>query len=146
MLIHINTWTNDEYWFCVDKNLVIMVRIESKLSFQESILWSLYFLTMSKSSAIFTATQSTHNMIPYQVSYFLGPYSSIIIERVDFVLTRMSVGVFVTLHLFLEIHAHHGIWRDSFLFPLFIWISKQNGWLPTLIFHVHSPGLHVEFH
>jgi hypothetical protein len=41
--------------------------------------------------------------------------------------TSMGVSVSVTVHLFLEIRAHHGRWKDSILSPLFIRISKQNG-------------------
>jgi hypothetical protein len=45
-----------------------------------------------------------------------------------FVHPRMDVGVSVTVRLFLDIRAHHCRWKDSFLSPLFIRISKHNGW------------------
>jgi hypothetical protein len=50
------------------------------------------------------------------------------VARVDSALTRMGVCVFWTADLFLEIPASFGRWKDSFLSPLFIRISKQNGW------------------
>jgi hypothetical protein len=43
-------------------------------------------------------------------------------------LTRMSVGVFWTVDLFLEIPARLGRWKDSFLFAFFIRISKKKRW------------------
>jgi hypothetical protein len=41
------------------------------------------------------------------------------------ILTRIYMSVYVTIHLFLEIHAHRGRWKYSFLSFLFIQISKQ---------------------
>jgi hypothetical protein len=48
------------------------------------------------------------------------------VKGVDFVITRMSLGVSVTVHLFFDIRAHHGGWKDFFLSPLFIQISKHD--------------------
>jgi hypothetical protein len=47
-------------------------------------------------------------------------------SRMDFVLTCMGVGFSVTVHLFLEICAPHGRWKDHFLSATFIRISKHN--------------------
>jgi hypothetical protein len=44
--------------------------------------------------------------------------------RGDFVHTRMCVGVFWTVDLFLEIFTRLGRWKDFFLSPPFIRISK----------------------
>jgi hypothetical protein len=46
-------------------------------------------------------------------------------KRVDLVLTCIGVGNSITIYLVLEIHAHHGRWKDYFLSPLFIRISKH---------------------
>jgi hypothetical protein len=49
---------------------------------------------------------------------------------VDFVSKCISVGVFCTVNLFLQIPARCGRWKNSAISlpPPFIWISNQNGW------------------